>query len=84
VTEGRVDIHVEHGLGTRWICLACGREQICLDHAEPRGWRHLDIWQFKTFLHARVPRVDCPEHEVVQVKAPWVESEAISRFLWSG
>ena len=47
----------------------------CRDHAEPRVWRHLDTCQFKTFLHARIPRVDCPEHGVVQVKVPWAESK---------
>ena len=73
--DGRVDIHVEHGTGVRWTCPTCGRELACRDHAEPRVWRHLDTCQFKTFLHARIPRVDCPEHGVVQVKVPWAESK---------
>jgi len=73
--DARVDIHVEHGNGVRWTCPACGRELACRDHAEPRVWRHLDTCQFKTFLHARIPRVDCPEHGVVQVKVPWAESK---------
>ena len=38
-------------------------------------WRHLDTCQFKTFLHARVLRVECPEHGVLQVKVPWVEAK---------
>jgi len=74
--EGRVDIRVEHGPGVRWFCPTCGRELACRDHAEPRVWRHLDTCQFKTFLHARIPRVDCPEHGVLQVNVPWAESKA--------
>ena len=74
--EGRVDIRVEHGPGVRWFCPTCGRELACGDHAEPRVWRHLDTCQFKTFLHARIPRVDCPEHGVLQVNVPWAESKA--------
>ena len=71
--EGRVDIHVEHSPGVRWACPVCRRELSCRDHAEPRVWRHLDTCQFKTFLHARIPRVDCPEHGVLQVNVPWAE-----------
>ena len=55
-TGGRVDVHVDHAAGVRWRCPTCGRELACRDHAEPRVWRHLDTCQFKTFLHARIPR----------------------------
>jgi transposase len=50
----------------------------CRDHADERVWRHLDPCQYQTFLHARVPRVDCPTHGVRQVRVPW--AEARSRF----
>ena len=45
----------------------------CYDHAPERQWRHLNTCQFHTLVHARVPRVQCPEHGVVQVKVPWAE-----------
>jgi transposase len=38
-------------------------------------WRHLDTCQFKIFLHARISRVECPEHGVLQVKVPWAEAK---------
>jgi transposase len=78
VAGQRVDIWVEHESGTVWSCPRCGRELSCRDHAEERVWRHLDTCQFQTHLHARIPRVDCPEHGVVQVRVPW--AEARSRF----
>jgi transposase len=78
VAGKRVDIWVEHESGTVWSCPQCGRELSCRDHAEERVWRHLDTCQFQTHLHARIPRVDCPEHGVVQVRVPW--AEARSRF----
>jgi transposase len=37
-------------------------------------WRQLDFFQHKAFLHARVPRVRCPEHGVRQVSVPWARS----------
>ena len=48
------------------------------DHAEERTWRHLDSCQYQTRLHARIPRVHCGEHGVVQVRVPWAEPR--SRF----
>ncbi len=73
VAGHRVDIWVEHESGTVWSCPQCERELSCRDHAEERVWRHLDTCQFQTHLHARIPRVDCPEHGVVQVRVPWAE-----------
>ena len=39
-------------------------------------WRHLDSCGFQTFLHARIPRVNCPEHGVRQVRVSWAEPKA--------
>lgn len=77
--QERVDVWVAHGQGERWACPKCKSSSLsCYDHARERAWRHLDTCQLKTFLHARVPRVDCPTHGVVQVKVAW--AEARSRF----
>jgi len=78
VARGRVDIRVEHEPGVRWPCPQCQRELACRDHADERVWRHLDTCQFGTYVHARIPRVECPEHGVVQVSVPW--AAARSRF----
>jgi len=78
VSGQQVDVWVEHAKGTRWACPTCGRELGLYDHAAERVWRHLDSCQFATQLHASVPRVECPEHGVHQVKLPWAEER--SRF----
>ena len=39
--------------------------------ARERTWRHLDIWQFRTYVHCAVPRTDCPEHGAGTVPVPW-------------
>jgi len=74
--EQRVDVWVEHEEGLRWPCPSCGREFPLYDHVEERAWRHLDSCQFHTFLRARPPRVECPEHGVLQVALPWAEPRA--------
>ena len=51
-------------------CPECGVP--CGVHdARERTWRHLDIWQFRTYVHCAVPRTDCPEHGVRTVLMPW-------------
>jgi transposase len=78
VEKGRVDIWADHPKATRWRCPECDRALSTHDHSDERAWRHLDSCQFLTYLHARPPRVDCPEHGVRQVRLPW--AEPMSRF----
>jgi transposase len=76
--EHQVDVWVEHPEATLWKCPVCKKEMSLYDHSEERVWRHLDTCGFKTILHARPPRVDCPDHGVKQVILPWAEDH--SRF----
>ena len=73
VERQQIDVHVEHSEETRFACPECGQSLACYDHVPDRSWRHLDSCQFKTILHASVPRVKCPEHGVKQVDVPWAE-----------
>jgi hypothetical protein len=72
VKKGRVDIWVGYPKGTRFPCPECQGECGVYDQQE-RVWRHLDSCQFQTFVHARVPRVDCSTHGAHQVVVPWAE-----------
>jgi transposase len=72
----RVDVRAGHAEGVRWPCPVCGVDLALYDHSEERAWRHLDSCQFMTYLHARPPRVECPEHGVLQVQLPWSEPRA--------
>lgn len=73
-----VDVWAEHPEEATWVCPHCAKTLPFYDHAEERTWRHLDSCQFQTHLHARIPRVACREHGVVQVTVPWAEPR--SRF----
>jgi len=78
VAKQHVEVQVGHPAGQRFACPECGRELGVYDHQAERVWRHLDSCQFLTYLHARTPRVSCPEHGVRQVTLPW--AQAGSRF----
>jgi transposase len=67
----RVDVWVEETPGAKWGCPECGKAAPVYDHAEEREWRHLDTCDCETYLHARLPRVKCPDHGVRQVPATW-------------
>lgn len=71
-------IYVEHDPKVQTRCPQCQRLVPIYDHQEPRQWRHLDSCQFQTYLIAQMPRVQCPEHGVQTVVAPW--SSLHSRF----
>lgn len=74
MTERQVDVYVGHPARQRFACPQCGCELGIYDHQSERVWRHLDSMQFLTFLHARPPRVACPEHGVRQAKLPWAQT----------
>lgn len=74
----QINVWAEHAETAHWACPECKAKLALYDHAEERRWRHLDSCQFQTYLHARVPRVECPTHGVRQVGVPW--AEARSRF----
>ena len=69
----RVDVYVEHPKGTRLTCPECAQARAVYDHLAERVWRHLDSCQFLTYLHARPPRISCPQHGVRQARLPWAE-----------
>ena len=78
VEAQRVDLWLEHQRGARWKCPECEASCGVYDHSEERSWRHLDTCQFKTLIHARIPRVNCEKCGVRQVKVSWADPK--SRF----
>ena len=69
--DKRLDVSLEHRQRATFCCSECGQASPIYDHLPSRSWRHLDHGEFLTWLHARVPRVSCPEHGVRQVQIPW-------------
>ncbi len=76
---GEGEIHVWVALPEKevWVCPECQQRSPIHDHRE-RMWRHLDTCQYRTLIHARVPRLNCPSHGIRQLSVPWAETN--SRF----
>ena len=59
--------------GSQFACPQCG--EFCPVHdTVEKKWRHLDFWQHRTELNARVPRTNCQEHGVLQAAVPWARA----------
>ena len=70
VAERRLQLWLDFEKGAQFACPKC--EQWCPVHdTVERQWRHLDFWQHRTELVARVPRIKCEEDGVLQTPVPW-------------
>jgi transposase len=69
--ERRLDIHIRFEVGGTFECPVCKRGGCKAWDTSEKTWRHLNFFQYEAHLHARVPRVKCPEHGVKLVEAPW-------------
>jgi len=67
-----VHVSVVFDADAQWCCPKCGKPAPRYDK-RVKQWRHLDTMQFKTILEAEVPRVECPEDGISQVRVPWAE-----------
>ena len=64
IVEGELHIKVDFRRGG-------GFEGRAVHDSVDRSWRHLNFWQYPTYIHARVPRVVGEDGKVSQVEVPW-------------
>jgi len=69
--QGRLDITIDFVRGGAFLCPECNRAGCKAYDTEGRTWRHLNFFQYETYLHARVPRVRCETCGVKVVNVPW-------------
>ena len=70
-----VNVHVELEPSVQLTCPRCGQPAPRYDK-RARNWRHLDTCQFKTVVHAEVPRVECKDHGCQTIEVPWAQGNA--------
>lgn len=71
----RLELWLDFPAGSRFACPECGQRLCGAYDTTERTWRHLNFFQHATLLHARLPRVECPEHGVKTVAVPWARSQ---------
>jgi transposase len=71
--NSQLDLFLDFAVGARFECPAkdCDHVSCPVHDTADKTWRHMDFFQHKAFLHARLPRVRCPVHGVRQVEVSW-------------
>lgn len=56
-----VHVYIEYHRHTRFFSSCCaGKDRSAIFQIQPRTWRTLDTYLYKTFIHMDVPFVKCP------------------------
>ena len=73
--SNRLDITIDFQRGSTFPCPTCGAPAPAYDTTE-KTWRHLNFFQYEAYLHAFVPRVNCPNEGcgVKQIQVPWART----------
>lgn len=69
--QGTLDIYIDFRKGSRFQCNMCGKSDLPVHDTVDKTWRHLNFFQYKTYIHYRNPRSNCPDHGIHLVEAPW-------------
>jgi transposase len=76
VEEKQLDLHIDFESGSNFPCPICDKPGCHVHDTIERTWRHLNFFQFKTYLHCRVPRTECDKCGVKQIKVPWARKSS--------
>lgn len=80
-----VHVYVEARKTAKYACPVCGKySKRYDDEDEERSWRHADVVMYPCYIHCRRPRVNCEEHGIHVVDAPWARRDARQTLLFEG
>ena len=84
-SAGTMELHIELSFprGSKFSCPKCETTTTAYD-TKPRVWRHLNFFQYKTYIHADLPRVKCGKHGVKTISVPWAREGSGFTLLFEG
>lgn len=68
---GELHLYIDFQKGARFSCPTCGAKGQPVHDTKEKTWRHLNFFQFKTYIHFRTPRIDCGIDGVRLIEVPW-------------
>lgn len=68
---GELHIWIDFKKGARFDCPACSHAGMPVYDTADKTWRHLNFFQYKTYIHFRTPRIQCPQDGVRMIDVPW-------------
>ena len=70
--EKDLHMYIRFQKGTKFNCKSCNNKCSVYDTVE-KTWRHLNCFEHKTYIHCKVPRINCDKHGVHLVEVPWAK-----------
>ncbi len=69
---GNLEMHVYVSFprGAEFTCPVCGEEHTSYD-TKKSVWRLLNFFQYRCYIHAEVPRIECSKHGEKTADVPW-------------
>ena len=68
---GELHIQIDFKKGAHFDCPACSHAGMPVYDTVEKTWRHLNFFQYKTYIHFRTPRIRCPQDGVRMIEVPW-------------
>lgn len=72
----QLDIWIDFQKGSKFPCPKCSDANCSVHDTIEKVWCHLNFFEYKTYLHCRVPRVKCGDCGVHQIKVPWARKQS--------
>jgi transposase len=72
--QQELHIHLDFERGYRFTTRT-GEQRTAYDSLE-RTWQHLNFFQHRCYIHARVPRLEDAQGKVYQIEVPWARTDS--------
>lgn len=79
INEDKLEVHVYLFYEPKYYTIGSEQYKLYDDRSE-RKWRHLDLWQYKTFIYCNLPRYKDANGKVKTIDIPW--AEPLERMTW--
>ena len=74
--QKQLDLYLDFTPGGLFACPHCDHTDCKAYDTEEKTWRHLNFFEHKTYLHARTPRIECPQCGVKTVSVSWAREDS--------
>lgn len=71
-----LDIWLDFRRGSKFPCPKCGKPNCSAYDTKEKVLRHIDYFNYTTYLHCRVPRVKCSNCGILQIEFPWAREQS--------
>ena len=70
------NIWIDFKKGAKFPCSECGDVDHPVHDTIEKVWRHLNFFEYKTYIHCRVPRTKCSNCGVHLIEVPWARKQS--------